>query len=374
MRLLKITGLAAGLVGAAAIAAYATGFLGLISAGYPRALWPALGSFETVAGRNTLLQTRPSLAKLDSRGEDLFKQSESRAVLAAHNGVLDLEVYGDGIGPTTRMNSYSLVKSLVGALVLKAVSEGRISEIDEPIGTYLPTLSTREVRGRSIRSFLEMRSGLDFEEHGADKLDHASTYNPFGNLTRLHKNGIRGVADGLELASGNKDAFVYQNVNTAVLGLMLSEIYDQPLPELLSEKIWRPAGAADAFWMRHVDADEATAYCCLYATARDWVHVGRFLMKNGEPGDPFLPRELWESFFGFGVSPSRRSDDHYGLHVRHNVLDRPGETLQGGFSYMLGQGGQVVYLMPEQDLVVVRFGEGFSLLHSTLYSAWNSIN
>jgi hypothetical protein len=34
---------------------------------------------------------------------------------------------------------------------------------------------------------------------------------------------------------------------------------------------------------------------------------------------------------------------------------------------MLGQGGQILYMLPEQDLVILRFGEKMQLLHSTLY-------
>lgn len=34
---------------------------------------------------------------------------------------------------------------------------------------------------------------------------------------------------------------------------------------------------------------------------------------------------------------------------------------------------QVLYPLPEQQLVVYRAGETVQLLHSTLYGAWNSI-
>lgn len=72
-----------------------------------------------------------------------------------------------------------------------------------------------------------------------------------------------------------------------------------------------------------------------------------------------------------GACPVR--DGTYGPHVYHNVLDRAGERLQGRFTYMMGNGGQVVYLMPDADLVVVRFGGRVQLLHSTLYAAWRSL-
>ena len=55
------------------------------------------------------------------------------------------------------------------------------------------------------------------------------------------------------------------------------------------------------------------------------------------------------------------------------MLDRAGEPLQGSFAYMMGMGGQLLYLKPQQDLVVFRAGERMQLLHTTLYAAWKAI-
>ncbi|WP_404400230.1 hypothetical protein [Pelagibacterium halotolerans] len=84
----------------------------------------------------------------------------------------------------------------------------------------------------------------------------------------------------------------------------------------------------------------------------------------------FLPEALWREFLGLDLDASALRQDHYGYHVRQNILDRPGEALQGAFSYFLGQNGQTLYLMPERNLVVYRAGEGLQLLHSTLYEVW----
>ena len=62
------------------------------------------------------------------------------------------------------------------------------------------------------------------------------------------------------------------------------------------------------------------------------------------------------------------------LEARGSGADRAGQALQGPFTYLMGQGGQVLYLLPEQQLVVYRAGETVQLLHSTLYGAWNSIS
>ncbi|MDN3718583.1 serine hydrolase [Roseibium salinum] len=137
MRLLTISGFAAAVICAGLAAAYSNGLMQLILAGYPPAVWPASGSFEIVAGAPQPHAARAPGTRLDRRGRELFANSGSRALLAMRGGQLLLETYADGIGPGTRLNSYSLVKSLVGALVLKAVSEGKITSLEDPVGSYL---------------------------------------------------------------------------------------------------------------------------------------------------------------------------------------------------------------------------------------------
>jgi len=104
--------------------------------------------------------------------------------------------------------------------------------------------------------------------------------------------------------------------------------------------------------------------------ASDWVRVARFILDNGTPNTPFLPTPLWRDLVWPDLAPEVRRGGAYGLHVRHDVLDRPGAPVAGPFAYFMGHGGQVVYLLPEQDTVVVRFGVEPQLLHSTLYELW----
>ena len=61
------------------------------------------------------------------------------------------------------------------------------------------------------------------------------------------------------------------------------------------------------------------------------------------------------------------SNGDYGLHLRHDVLYRAGQDAKGRFSYFVGHKGQMVYLLPEQDAVVVWYGDQVQLLHSTIY-------
>jgi CubicO group peptidase (beta-lactamase class C family) len=202
-----------------------------------------------------------------------------------------------------------------------------------------------------------------------EKPFEAVPYNPFGPLAKLHALGLEAVLPGLKVSATEQGAFRYQNVNTALLGAMLEELYQVPLSNLLSQKIWQPAGVGEAHWRSYPGSGRTTPYCCLFATAADWALVGRYLMQNGSLAEPFLPDELWRYWIGADIADGARVNGVYRTQMRYDILDRAGEPLSGPFTYFLGQGGQVVYLKPDSDLVVVRFGEGLQLLHSTLYES-----
>lgn len=382
-----ITAAAVAVIAIAATFAWAPYLPRLLQEGFPASTWPAAGSFADVPGRQATdaveATARPlsEVSAFDPQLRELLAARDAKAFIAAENGRIALEHYAEGLDAGTLFNSYSLVKSLVGALVLKAVADGRIKSLSEPLGTHLPAIGDAALRAVPLEAFLTMRSGVLFEAGSAKAVSgapvkdlEASFANPFGPLVRLHMLGLEKVAAGLTADTNAIGLFSYQNINTAILGAVLESAYGQPLGEVLAAKIWRPSGAAPAKWRRHAQNRSVTAYCCLYARARDWIRVAQFLNRNGSPDAPFLPAELWRGLMGAEFTEEELHKGQYGQHVRHDILDRDGQELQGGFTYFLGRGGQIVYLMPQKDLIVVRFGEGPQLLHSTLYATWRTLH
>lgn len=350
----------------------------LATEGFPTLIWRDGGQSAKVEGAVPPLPFEAARhVNLEPTIEAMFTENEGAALLVAHNGILELEHYGPGIGADTRLNSFSIAKSLVGALVFKALAEGKIAGLDQPLGDLLPEASG--LSKMTLRQILTMRSGVHFDARtssfgtpGSAK-DSDTLPNPFGPLARLHFQGVDAIIGGLTMDETPSDTFNYQNVNTAILGMVLERAYGRPLESLLSEKIWTPAGAGSAAWRKPSASGSVSAYCCIYATARDWLHIGIFFASNGSADQPFLPDSLWRHFLGLDVPLEARLNDHYGNHTLQNVLDRKGEDLQGQFSYFMGQNGQILYIMPDKNLVVYRAGGRHQLLHSTLYGAWNSI-
>ncbi len=365
----------------------------LAEEGYPQLNWPAPGSFVTVGKAETAspssgqhkasLSQSPAKAELNQWSEKLFSEKGGKALLVYQGGRLVVEHYAKGFGKDSRFNSYSMVKSLVGVMVLKAVAEQKIASLSDPIGQYLPEMNNKTLASTPLSLFLRMRSGILFEPgggkaaFGGEAKDINSTkLNPFGPMVRLHMKGVNEVMGGLVSDKKRWGQYDYQNINTALLGRVLAKIYGQPLEKILNDKIWRPAQASQkSYWRRYDQAKPVTAYCCLYARARDWVKLGHYIMTNGKgSGRPFLPEKLWRLYMGLDIAVGGfGGKSKYGAHIYHNILDREGQPLQGKFSYMFGSRGQIVYMMPQKDLVVVRFGEQIQLLHSTLYAAWSMV-
>lgn len=353
----------------------------LIDEGYPQLDWPAPGSFASFEGADSG-QPFASVGTLNDWSRQLFdaENANGKALLVYQGGTVKLAHYAEGVSATTRFNSYSMAKSLTGALLLRAVAEGKIAGLDAPLGDYLPNVGDAELRAVPLRDFAMMRSGIAAEAGAAKAMSgpeqkdlEMARLNPFGPMIQLHMSGLDAVAKDLRSAEETRGKFSYQNANTALIGAVLEAVYGEPLEKVMAAKIWQPAGAGDANWRRYDTSLPVTPYCCIYTTPSDWLRVGVYLMRNGTPEAPFLPDDLWRAYLGGDISDTERVADAYGLQAHHNVLDRDGEPLQGDFTYMYGMGGQVVYLMPKRDLVVVRFGENAQLLHSTLYAAWRGI-
>ncbi len=363
--------------------AYAPYMPRLIAEGYPALIWPAEGEFALVPGisQSGTLKTDVDTVIFDPKGRQLFNDKQGKALLIFKGDSIRFEHYAAGYNSQTKFNSYSMVKSLVGALVLRAVADGRIKRLGDPVGVYLTELSRTEIGALSIDEIMRMRSGIVFKPDGAKsptgsgRKDFKQTkYNPFGPVAQLHMLGLDAVAGKLRVDPQQRGKYNYQNLNTAILGHLISRVYSAPLATVLNDLIWVKAGAQPAHWRKYGEHLPVSAYCCLYATARDWLRIGNFLANNGSGKHPFLPRPLWRKFFGFDLSAQDVRRGSYGLHVYHDVLDRRGEMLHGRFTYMFGSKGQIVYMVPEENLVVVRFGEQIQLLHSTLYAAWRTIS
>lgn len=275
-----------------------------------------------------------------------LKDLDTRAFLVFRGDSILYENYSNKHTVNTVSNSFSAAKTVVALLIGIAIEEGKIKSLDEPVGNYIPEFNTLGKEKITIRHLLMMSSGLDWEESSSNPLsENAESY--YG--TDLHGLVTRQKAI---VAPGKK--FLYQSGNSQLLGFILEKATGKSVSEYTQEKIWKRIGTEhEAYWSLDKENGDEKAFCCLYATARDFGRLGKLILNEGCWGmDQVVPlwymREMIKT--PHLTTEENVPNKRYGLHIW---------TYMGGKEpvyYCRGIKGQYIISVPSENLVIVRLG------------------
>jgi len=274
--------------------------------------------------------------------DEVLTSTGTTAFLVIHGDQLVSEQYFDGYDRDSTQTSFSVAKSFVSALVGIAIEEGHIDGVDDPITKYLPELLGRDPRfGRiTIRHLLTMSSGIRYEEGGLPwNADDTKTY---------YEPDLRALALGCEIESEPGQRFEYNNYNPLLLGLILERATGMPVSTFLEQKLWQPLGmGADGSWsldstMSGFEKMESG----INGRAIDFATFGSLYLHGGEWGGRQVVPRAW-------VEESTRADTSSDPARGYQYFWWVGE---GGHYSARGNHGQYIFVAPERDLVIVRFG------------------
>lgn len=244
---------------------------------------------ETVAGGNEPAPPRvaPEEERIDPAALEAAAEyaaaRNSHALIVSRNGHIVFERYWRGTGFDTVESAHSFTKTVTGLLVGIAHAEGRIRSLDEPAANYLPEWRG-DARSRiTIRNLLQMSSGLE----GPDFAFH-----PWAATIREFL-GTDIVAEYMKLPLRGRPGldWMHQNVDPQMLGVILERATGVRYAQYLSEKLWRPIGAGDAYVWLDRPGGMAHTECCLLARQGDWMRLAEALLHDGVyRGEQVLPR------------------------------------------------------------------------------------
>ena len=240
------------------------------------------------------------------------------------------------------MTSFSVAKSVVSALVGRAIAGGRIGSVDDAIVTYLPELAGRNLDGVTIAHLLEMASGIRYDGGGSGGTpfqDDAKTY---------YEPDLRRLALAVERAGPPGSQWQYNNYHPQLLGLILERTTGMSVSDYLSQELWKPLGMeAPASWS--LDSNKGgfeKMESGINAHAADFARFGLLFAHDGEIGGRQLLGADWVR-----TSTEPKVKDDYG----YFWWTDPAST-QRAFAAR-GNLGQLIYVAPDKDVVVVQFGE-----------------
>ncbi len=269
------------------------------------------------------------------------------AFLVSTNDTLIFEYYDEEHNKDMVSNSFSMAKTVVSLLIGIAVEEGRIKSLDDPITTYLPELNTPNSSKVKIRHLLQMAGSSEWDESAKNIFsDNASAY---------YGSDLKSLVFSKGFSDKPGEVFDYKSGETQFLTYIIENVYGQSLSSVVEEKIWIPMKmSSPAYWSTDGDDGDEKGYCCLYATARDFLKLGDLFIQEGKFGG----NQIVPSWYINEMQVSRAPifgkigtiNKLYGLHVwLYPRIEDP-------LIYFRGILGQYIIVSPDKKWIAVRLG------------------
>ncbi len=274
---------------------------------------------------------------------NLHDKYNTVAFLIIKNDSIWHEKYYDGFNKDSKSNSFSMAKTMVSSLLGRAIMDGDIKSLNQPVADFFPEFSDKLGSKLTVGDLSSMSSGLNWDEN---------YYSPFSITTRAYfDDDLRTMMLNLKVVNEPGTSLEYLSGNTQLLGMVIEKATGKTLSENLSEKFWKPLGCENpALWQ--LDSEEGgleKAYCCIASNARDFARFGRLYKCKGYWNGKKL---LEPEFVELSTRPRFQETPYYGYGLwlsQHKDKD---------IYYLRGHLGQYVIVIPEDDLIIVRLGEG----------------
>ncbi|WP_448585306.1 serine hydrolase domain-containing protein [Thermaurantiacus sp.] len=287
---------------------------------------------------------------------------QSHALLIARDGRLVFERYWNGFGRDSRFSTASMMKAVVALAFGPAIAEGRIA-LDDPVGRHLSEWRQDPRGSVTLRQLLHMESGLAFPPAPPGPPSPASPA-----LRLMFAPDIRAVALAVPQAVPPGNRFAYSNVDSQLAGEALAASLGRlRFAEFLSQRIWKPMGAADAELFLDRVGGSPHYFCCLQARPMDWLRLGELIRNRGRAGGRQL---VPEAHVAAMLAPAP-TNPNFGMQIwrgsPHAPVRRYGPAialtvpaaepfLRDDVVFIDGAGGQRVYVIPSARMTIVRIG------------------
>ena len=297
-----------------------------INIGQPQP-WANHKNYNSVAPTETLEKTNKDLGTI--------------AYVIIKNDSIWFEKYYDGYDENSKSNSFSMAKSYVSAMLGKAIMEGHIKSLDQPVCDFLPAFCDEKASKMTVGDLSSMSSGTNWDE---------AYYSPFSITTRAYfDDDIAKVMNGLKVVREPGQAFKYASGDTQMLAMVIEKATDKKLYNYLEESFWKPLGSENqTLWQLDSEAhDLVKAYCCIASNAKDFARLGKLYKDHGKWNGQQV---LDSAFIAKSVTPRFKESPQYGYGW---WLKTMGDK---SFFMMRGHLGQYVIVEPEDNVIIVRLG------------------
>lgn len=288
------------------------------------------------------------------------------SLLIIKDGQIKYEYYDEKNGVNKPHILWSVSKTLTGVLLGTAVRDGRVS-LEQAVSDYYPDANTnRNYPKVKLKNLLYLDAGyiwheglFDVTENPVVGMLYGQGHNDMANFTASRKMISQGPGYSWNYSTG---------LPTLTMGV-LKKIYGDEYNTMPWRNLFFPLGIKNATFERDLSGTYIGG-ANSYATARDLAKIGYMFLNNGRwIDDIILPPEWMQVMLtpspGY-ISPGTVIKDVtdtgvYGGSLWLNKEVKKGEgkpypyspdDMYAGIGYM----GQVLIMLPSQNMVIVRTG------------------
>jgi CubicO group peptidase (beta-lactamase class C family) len=297
-----------------------------------------------------------------------WKEGNPHGVVIVRNGVLIYEHYftgkdsrlGTDLGSivfdvNTKHDLRSITKSVTSLLVGIAFDHDWLTDLNASVFSYFPEyadLRTPEKDKITLKHLLTMSSGLAWDEVHRPYSDSSNS----SRLMAFAADPYRYVLSQ-KLVGKPGTVWNYNGGGTALLGVILKKVIGRPLDAFAKEALFDPLGIKDWEWERAANGNPSAA-AGLRLRPRDLAKIGQLVLAHGAwqgrqlVSAGWVDRSVAPHITGegmlFGGYEGMWSYGHQWWLGRASISNRKIDFVAG-----VGLGGQRLYVVPNQHLVIV---------------------
>ncbi|APG65607.1 serine hydrolase [Tenacibaculum todarodis] len=298
--------------------------------------------YGNAAQKDTVF-TNIDYTKLNETVTSIFSDStKTRAVVVIYKDQIIAEKYDTGFDKNSKILGWSMTKSITGTLVGMRQFEGKMNVQNKAPITAWQNDPRKEI---TIHNLLQMNSGLEWDENYDEISDATQMLFLDKDMTKMQaKKQFVGKPD---------ETWNYSSGTTNVLSGILRDNFATHQEYL---DYWYTA-LIDKIGMNSmlVETDLSGNYVGSsygWATPRDWAKLGLLYLKNGTwKGEQLFDKD----WVDYATTPTPTSDGWYGAQIWLNAGNRYPDIPKNMYSFN-GYQGQNVFILPNEELVIVRMG------------------
>jgi len=280
--------------------------------------------------------------KLNKTVASIFGGRQTRAVLVVYKDKIIAEKYADGFTKDSKILGWSMTKSVLATVFGVLEHQQKINVQDKaPINSW----QNDERKEITINNLLQMNSGLEWDEN----------YNEISDATKMLflERDMTKMQEHKPLVGTPNESWNYSSGTSNLLSGILRKQFTTHQQYL---DFWY-TNLIDKIGMNSMvlEADLAGNYVgssYAWATTRDWAKFGLLYLHEGNWNGTQIFSKNWVDYV---TTPTNGSNGTYGAQFWLNA-EKQFKDVPKSMYFADGYQGQRVYVLPEQDLVVVRFG------------------